>query len=33
MLTRNHSILIVDNISDRRQQLKAMLFELDDAIL
>ena len=33
MLTRNHSILIVDNVSDRRQQLKAMLFERDDTIL
>ena len=33
MLTRNHSILIVDNVSERRQHLKAMLFERDDSIL
>ena len=33
MLTRNHSILIVDNVSERREQLKAMLFEREDSVI
>ena len=33
MLTRNHSILIVDNVSGRREQLKARLFEREDSVI
>jgi CheY-like chemotaxis protein len=33
MLSRNHSILIVDNVSERREQLKAMLFEREDSVI
>ena len=33
MLTRNHSILIVDNVPERREQLKAMLFDREDSVV
>lgn len=33
MLTKNHSILIVDDVDKRRQHLKSMLLEREDAVL
>ena len=33
MLIRNHSILIVDNVTERRKQLQSMLFEREDSVV
>jgi len=33
MLTKNHSILIVDDVAKRRQHLKSMLLEREDAVI
>ncbi len=33
MLTRNHSILIVDNVTERRKQLQSMLSEREDSVI
>ncbi len=33
MLIRNHSILIVDNVTERRKQLQSMLFEREDSVI